>query len=246
MLDLTDFAAVEKRFREEKPALIIHCAARSKSPDCQANPARARRTNVAATAHLAALAAEIGFVFFSSDLVFDGGKGNYAETDPVNPLSVYGETKAEAEQIVLRNPRHTVIRTSLNSGASPSGTSAYNEQMQAAWRQGRTLDLFIDEFRCPIPVECTASAVWDLLRQNRTGLYHLAGSQRLSRLEIGQLAAARHPELKPGIRPCSLREYQGAPRPPDLSLDCAKIQQILPTPLPGLAQYLRDHPEHPF
>jgi dTDP-4-dehydrorhamnose reductase len=246
MLDLTDFAAVEKRFRADLPALVIHCAAMSQSPACQANPALAKKINVAVTAHLAALAAEADFIFFSSDLVFDGRKGNYTETDPVNPLGVYAETKAEAEQIVLANPRHTVIRTSLNSGASPGGTGAYNEQMRAAWKQGLAVRLFFDEFRSPIPASVTARAVWELAGRRRSGLYHLAGSERLSRAAIGQLAAARHPELKPRIETCSLRAYQGAPRPPDASLNCAKARKLLSFPLPGLTQYLRDHPEEPF
>jgi len=246
MLDLTDFAAVEKRFRAERPALVIHCAAMSKSPDCQANPAQAKKINVEATAQLAALAADADFIFFSSDLVFDGRKGGYIETDPVNPLSVYGETKVQAEQIVLTNPRHTVIRTSLNSGASPNGISAYNEQLRAAWKKGLTLNLFFDEFRCPIPASVTARAIWELAGQRWSGLYHLAGSQRLSRAAIGELVAARHPELKAGIKPCSLREYQGEPRPADTSLNCSKIQKVLSFPLPGFTQHLRDHPEEQF
>jgi nucleoside-diphosphate-sugar epimerase len=61
--------------------------------------------NVEVTKLLAELAAEIQFVFFSTDLVFDGRKGNYVEADAVNPLHVYGETKAAAEEIVLKNPR---------------------------------------------------------------------------------------------------------------------------------------------
>jgi len=246
MLDLTDFAVVDKRFRAERPALIIHCAAMSKSPDCKANPARANKINVEATAHLASLAANADFIFFSSDLVFDGRKGNYIETDPVNPLSIYAETKVRAEQIVLNNPRHTVIRTSLNMGASPNGISAYNEQMLAAWKKGQTLNLFFDEFRCPILASVTARAVWELAAQQRPGLYHLAGSERLSRVAIGELAAARHPELKAGIKPGSLREYQGEPRAADTALNCSKIQTLLSFPLPGLTQCLQDHPEEPF
>jgi dTDP-4-dehydrorhamnose reductase len=119
--DLTDFPAVRRAFREQNPRLIIHCAAMSKSLLCQSNPALARKVNVDVTALLAELAAEIPFLFFSSDLVFDGRAGNYVESAPVNPLSIYGETKVAAEKIVLANPRYTVIRTSLNAGVSPRG-----------------------------------------------------------------------------------------------------------------------------
>ena len=65
----------------------------SKSPACQANPELAHKINVDVTRCLAELASEVGFIFFSSDLVFDGKKGNYVETDEPNPLSVYAETK---------------------------------------------------------------------------------------------------------------------------------------------------------
>jgi len=245
-LDLTDFAAVERRFRAERPQLVIHCAAMSKSPDCQSNLALARTVNVDATAHLAALARGIGFIFFSTDLVFDGRKGNYIETDPVNPLSVYGETKVAAEEIVLKNPRHIVVRTSLNSGSSPKGDTAYNEQLRDGWMRGRTLQLFFDEFRCPIPAAVTARATWELAGLDSGGMFHLAGSERLSRAQIGDLAAARHPELEARMKRCSLREYVGAQRPADTSLNCAKIQKRLSFALPGLTQWLREHPEDVF
>lgn len=217
----------------------------SKSPDCQSNPAPARTVNVDATAHLAALAREVGFIFFSTDLVFDGKKGDYIETDAVNPLSVYGETKVAAEEIVLKNPRHVVVRTSLNSGSSPKGT-AYNEQLREGWMRGKTIRLFHDEFRCPIPAAVTARATWKLAGLGCGGMYHLAGGERLSRAQIGQLAAARHPELEARMESCSLREYAGAPRPADTSLNCARIQKLLSFTLPGLTQWLREHPEDVF
>src|SRR5262245_4846748 len=75
-LDLLDFSAVRAAFRAQRPQAIIHCAAISKSPVCQANPELARKINVEATARLAELAAELPFVFFSTDLVFDGKQGN--------------------------------------------------------------------------------------------------------------------------------------------------------------------------
>jgi dTDP-4-dehydrorhamnose reductase len=245
-LDLADFAAVRREFRRQRPRLIIHCAAMSQSPECQANPQLAHQLNVQATALLAELAADIPFVFLSSDLVFDGKAGNYDETAPVNPLSLYAETKARAERVVLANPRHTVIRTSLNGGTSRSGRRAFNEQMRRAWEAGQAVHLFSDEFRSPIPAQVTARAIWQLLARNKAGLYHVAGSQRLSRLQIGQLLAARWPRLHPRIVPGSLREYSGAPRSPDTSLNCAKAQQCLSFPLPGLTKWLAEHPDEVF
>lgn len=241
-LDLLDFPSVDRLLQREKPALIIHCAALSRSPDCQEQPALAHRINCDATAHLAALAHDIPFVFFSSDLVFDGRRGAYRETDAPNPLSVYGETKAEAEHLVLRNPRHTVVRTSLNAGSSPSGNRSLNEEMLAAWRQGRTLRLFTDEFRCPIPAAGTARAVWELANLDARGLFHVAGAERLSRWEIGLIVAQTAPDVPPLMEPASLTEYTGAPRPADTSLDCSRAQALLSFPLPSFRTWPQERP----
>jgi dTDP-4-dehydrorhamnose reductase len=246
MLELTDYAAVRETFRRQQPAVVIHCAALSESPACQADPALARGSNVEVTALLAELAGEIPFFFLSTDLVFDGKAGNYDESAPVNPLSVYAKTKAAAERIVLANPSHTVLRLSLNGGTSPKGDRGFNEQMRRAWQAGQTLRLFTDEFRNPIPAAVTAQAIWELAGREARGLYHLAGSERLSRCQIGELLAKRWPELHPRIEPASLREYAGAPRSPDTSLNCSKAQQLLSFRLPGLTEWLASHPDEIF
>lgn len=245
-LDLTDASAVREAFRRQEPQLVIHCAALSKSPECEANPALARKLNIEVTARLAELAAEIPLVFLSTDLVFDGRLGNYDETAPVNPLGVYAETKAAAEQVILANPKHTIIRLSLNGGTSPTSDRGFNEQMRRAWQAGQTLRLFTDEFRSPIAAAATARAIWELAARNQPGLYHVAGSERLSRWQIGQLLAARWPQLNPRIEPGSLKEYKGAPRAPDTSLNCAKVQRLLAFRLPGLAEWLSSHPDETF
>jgi len=237
-LDLLDFTAVQNEFRRQKPQAIIHCAALSRSPECEADPLLARKLNVEATRVLAELAGDIPFVLFSSDLVFDGRAGNYEESATVNPLSVYAQTKVEAEQIVTANSNHTVIRTSLNGGTSISGDRGFNELLRREWAAGRTTRLFSDEFRSPIFAGVTAQAVLELLEGNRTGVFHIAGSERLSRLQIGEMLASRWPELRPGIEPGSLKQYVGPQRPPDSSLNCRKAQALLSFQLPGLSGWL--------
>lgn len=242
VLDLINHGAVREKFLRDRPRLIIHCGALSKNPACQANPALAWKTNFDATRNLADLAAETPFVFISTDLVFDGTKGRYVEGDAANPLSVYAETKLAAESAVLKNPLHTVVRTSLNAGNSPAGDRSFNEEMVREWRAGRGVKLFTDEYRSPIPAVVTARAIWELATKNQPGLYHLAGWERLSRFQIGQLVADSCPELHPKLAAGSLREYQGEPRAPDTSLDCSKVQNLLSFQLPKFSDWMRDHP----
>lgn len=236
-VELTDIGAVRRFWRDLHPDVVIHCAAQSRTGPCQQDPVLARRINVEVTSLLAELAAEIPFLFFSSDQVFDGSKGWYVETDPVNPLNVYGETKAKAEGLVLQNPRHSVIRVGLNAGTSPTGDRSFVEDMRSSVKGG-TLTLFTDEFRCPLPAGMTARALWELIEQDRPGLYHLGGAERLSRWEIGQALTSWYPELTGQIEPGSVGAYVGAPRPPDLSMRCDKLQGLLSFPLSGLRTWL--------
>lgn len=242
-LELSDFGAVRAAFKKDSPQLVIHCAALAHTPTCEKNPALAHQMNVEVTAVLAELAADIPFVFFSTDLVFDGLAGNYDESAPVNPLSAYAKTKVEAERIVLVNPRHTVLRTSLNFGKSLTGERAFNEQMRRAVERGETLQLFLDEFRCPIPAIETVRAVWEIAALNQPGLYHLAGAERLSRVQIGQVLAKHWSDLQVKIEPGSIKDFRGLPRSPDTSLNCAKIQKLLSFPLPRFGEWLANHSE---
>jgi dTDP-4-dehydrorhamnose reductase len=148
--------------------------------------------------------------------------------------------------MVLANPRHTVVRISLNGGSSPTGDRGFNEEMRHAWQSGRTVKLYTDEFRCPMPAVVTARAIWELAAQNKPGLYHLAGNERLSRWEMGRLVAARWPQLNPRIEPASRKDHVGPARPADTSLDCSKIQKLLSFPLPGLSEWLETNPYELF
>lgn len=237
-VELTDFAAVDRRFQADLPDAVIHCAAMSRSPDCQRDPARARLCNVEVTRHLAGLFAGKPMIFLSTDLVFDGLSAPYREDASLNPLSVYGETKAEAEAVVGVDPMHLIVRTSLNHGISPTGDRGFNEELGRAWAAGRRLSLFIDEFRMPIGAEVTARAVWELLDRRVAGIVHVAGSQRLSRWEIGRLVAGTDVRRLELIEAGSLRDYRGAARAPDTSMDLSRAGGLLGFRLPGYAEWL--------
>ncbi|MEC4890343.1 MAG: SDR family oxidoreductase [Nitrospira sp.] len=237
-LDLTDEAAVRRQWREHQPAAVIHCAAISRPAICEQDPELARRANVEATALLASLAGEIPFLFCSSDQVFDGRQGWYVETDRINPINYYGETKAAAEQTVLANPSHTVVRLALTAGTSQTGDRSFVEDMRRSAARDHRITLFTDEFRSPIPAGVVARAVWELIGCERPGLYHLGGTERLSRMDIGEALAAWYPELASRLQPGSVAGYRGPQRPPDLSMRCEKIQRLLSFPLTGFRTWI--------
>jgi dTDP-4-dehydrorhamnose reductase len=237
-LDLTDHAAVERIWQRINPHAVIHCAALSRTKDCEQNPELARRINVDATAHLAQLSKDIPFIFLSSGEVFDGRQGRYREEDAVNPVNFYGKTKIEAERLVLENPRHTVLRIVLTAGISLYGDRSFVEDMCRTAKSGKSMTLYADEFRCPLPAGVIARAVWEAAGKIVPGLYHLGGRERLSRWDIGQALLPWYPELQGRLVEGSARSHAGAPRPADLSLNCEKIQTVLSFPIPGFRSWL--------
>jgi dTDP-4-dehydrorhamnose reductase len=242
-LDLTDSESVDVAWRTIKPGAVIHCAAMSRTKDCEQDPQAARRINVDATAHLAQRSSEIPFIFVSSGEVFDGRKTWYDETDEALPVNVYGKTKLEAERRVLCNPLHTVLRIVLTAGCSADGDRSFVEDMCRAARAGKEVTLYADEYRCPLPAGTIARALWELIDQKPSGLYHLGGSEKLSRWEIGQALLPWYPELEGRLKAGSSRSHVGSPRPADLSLRCDKIQRVLSFPLPGFRTWLAERAE---
>ena len=236
--DLTDRPNVERTWESIKPRAVIHCAALSRTKDCEQDSEQARRINVEVTAHLAQLSQDIPFIFLSSGEVFDGRTGWYVETDEPNPINVYGQTKLEAEQAVLQNPRHTVVRIVLTAGTSETGDRSFVEDMCRTAKAGKDVTLYADEFRCPLPAGVIARAIWELLGHARPGLYHLGGRERLSRWEIGEVLLPWYPELESRLVKGSARNHTGAPRPTDLSLRCDKIHGLFSFRIPGFREWL--------
>jgi len=223
--DLCDEAALESLLLEEFPHAVVHCAALPTIETCLADPAKARALNTEVPRKLAQLCFHLGakLVHLSTDTVFDGVAGNYQHTDKPAPLNLYGETKAAAEVEVLRYGREhaAVLRTSPIIGNSPAGDRGLHERLFLSWKEGRQAALFTDEIRQPVEVSNLADVTIELCeRDNLSGLYHWAGTEALSRHEIG-VRIARHFGLDAEklVRPIARADVPAsAARPRDLSL----------------------------
>ncbi len=222
--DLTRFTDIKRILADIRPDAVIHTAAMSQTNYCQLHPDESRKINVEATSNLAGLCADrsIPFVFTSSDMVFNGLNPPYREEDPVSPVSVYGEQKAEAEEAVLKNyPDAAVCRMALMFGDAGEGKSFIQPWIKDM-QEGRELRLFTDEFRTPLSGGDAARGLLLALSEGK-GLLHLGGPERLSRYEFGRMLreAVGLPEAK--IVPSTHASFKmAAPRPPDVSLDSSK------------------------
>lgn len=233
-LDISQPTSLRNIVRETRPDCIIHTAANSDVNYCQQHPAETAKLNVDTTIYLAKLAAELGipFVFTSSDMVFDGTKGNYTETDAANPLNLYGEQKAQAEEGVLAAyPLAAVCRMPLMYGiAGPTAKNFFSIHLEKL-KRGEELSLFTDEWRTPLSGTSAAKGLL-LAANNFHGLYHLGGRERISRYGLGQLMAEAAHLPHANIKASRQADVtMAAPRPADVSMNSDKAMALGFAPL---------------
>ena len=192
---------------------------------CQEQPVLSAQINVKASEILAQIcaAAKIPFVFTSTDLVFDGTKPPYLETDSVSPINIYGEQKVAAERAILAAyPQATICRMPLMFGVAPAAATSFIQPWLTALRADRSLQLFVDEFRTPVSAITAAHGLL-LALQHGSELMHLGGRERISRYDFGCLLAEVFNLDSALLSPIYQRDLQmTAPRAADVSLDSNK------------------------
>lgn len=221
----------QRSLRKLKPTAIIHTAAMASIDECEVKPEIARRINFEATRLLADFSAETGsrFIFISSDVVFDGKKGYYSETDVPTPGNVYAHTKVEAEKYILANhPNAVVVRPALFYGYALNGRPSFTEVMLENLKAGKQIFLFKDQYRTPVLINNLTAALWEVLELDYTGILHIGGTQKISRLDMGLLLCEMFNLDKKLLVPVKLEDARLlAFRPLDCSLNSGLAQRLL-------------------
>jgi dTDP-4-dehydrorhamnose reductase len=234
MLDVTQRQIVREAVFHLRPDVIVHAAVSDRSTDdLQAGVVDGGR-------YVAQAAAEVNArcIAISTDLVFDGKKGNYNEADPPHPIMAYGQAKADMERALLAMETDlALVRTSLILTLQPMGKHV--AWIVDALRRGEPRNLFTDELRCPIWSDELAAALLELATLDYRGLLHIAGPEVTHRYALG-MALADYFDLDPSPLSLALSAESGLNRPLDCTLDCARAYQLLETPIRGVSSRLED------
>ena len=193
-LDLNNPGALTSAVLEEFPDALVNAAALSRPVDCAEDPEKSGRLNVDLPCEMARLAHHLSarFIHLSTDLVFDGKTGPYRPTDPVTPVSRYGEDKYRGEEAALEAAPAftTVLRIPLLTGNSPGGLRSLHETLFHRWQNGEVVTLSDEEIRQPTSADNVAAVMVECLeRTDVAGRWHWAGKDALSRYEIAQRVA---------------------------------------------------------
>jgi len=240
--DLADQAETCRIFQELRPSCVVHCAAATDVDWCEEHPDEAHRVNVMVPAVIAGISSrsDTRLLYISTDSVFDGERGNYAETDKPGPVNVYAKTKLQGEREVLRqHPTASIARVNLY------GWNAQNKESLAEWvlkqlTLGSVVPGFSDVVFCPILANDLADIMLALLDQNLAGLYHVVGSEPVSKYEFARRVASTF-GFHPGqVVPTRMADAGlKARRPQDTSLNTGKICAALGRPMPDVEAGLR-------
>lgn len=201
-----------------RPDVIVHCGALTHVDYCESNEEESYLKTVKSTETLVAIAKAIGagFVYFSTDYVFDGVSGPYKEEDPVNPLSVYGRHKLEGEQLVLREIQNALVLRVTNIYGDEARGKNFVARIVSQIEEGKelTLKLPYDQFAHPTNAADLARALYLLLRDGKRGIYHLGGTDYMNRVELALRILKHFPQAKYQLEPISTASLnQPAARP---------------------------------
>lgn len=244
-VDLTNFKDLKQLFDLTKPDAVIHTAAVSDTNFCQENPSDTYKINTEVPINIAGLCSELEIpcLLTSSALVFDGLDPPYNEADEPSPVNTYGEQKVLAELgMKNRYPATVICRIALMFGDPGPVASSFIQPLLEALNTGKTLDLFIDEYRTPISGRDAAKGLMVALK-NLPSVIHLGGLTRMSRYEFGLMLAEVFGFRRPKLNPCRRKDLNlPSPRPPDLSFDGTKSISLgfQPNSILEELKYLRD------
>lgn len=228
-LDITDKKEIEETFDYVKPDIVINTAAMTNVDQCEDHKEECWDLNVNAVQYLVDACEQYNahLIHVSTDFIFDGEDGPYAEEAEPNPLSYYGESKVAAEEIVKKaSCKWSIARTVLVYGVVDN-MSRSNIVLWAkgALETGKELTVVDDQFRTPTLAEDLAHGCILIAQKGATGIYNISGDEYMCIIDLVKKVAKFYGLDENLVKPVSSSTLnQRAARPPKTGfiLDKAK------------------------
>lgn len=200
-VNITDENKVFSVIKKIKPDVIIHTAGISNLKGCEENK-EFRDINVKGTSNIVKAINRTGknikLIFFSSDYVFDGKRGNYKEKDKRFPHTFYGKTKLISEKEIEKSLKDYIILRTAN--VYGKGGNFFNFLMENL-NENKKLEVFDDVFYTPTHIDYLIKSIYELIKKDWKGAIHIAGREKTSRYQFALKMAAVLGKDKELIKP---------------------------------------------
>ena len=219
---------------------VLNCVGNCALKSCELDPGMAQLVNVQSAIAIAdnVRRHDCRLVHLSCDLVYSGdGDGGYVETDPTDPVTVYGKTMVQAEEVMrAMMPGAAILRISLPMGPSFNRHAGAIDWIQSRFRANRPATLYFDEIRSCTYCDDLNVVFEKMLSNNTSGVFHCGGPQALSLHQIAQVinrVGGYDPDLLKGCP-----RHEAGPMPPRAG-NCSMVSA-------KLARELGGEPFHPW
>ena len=226
-LNIVDKIMLKDIISSTSPDVIINLAALTNVDFCESNPEIAKEVNTNGVQNLVDVFSG-KIIHLSTDYVFDGLKGPYKEEDQINPISVYGKTKYDAEKIVLDKNNNLVLRANVLYNMFGNNNASFLNWVVNNLKNKNSIQVVNDQFNNPTWTESIAEILVNCLNKDMSGLYHWGDQDYLSRYDFAIKIAESYNLKSDLIKQISTSQLkQMAPRPLNGGLDQSKLKKYL-------------------
>ncbi|MFQ6031879.1 MAG: dTDP-4-dehydrorhamnose reductase [Candidatus Zixiibacteriota bacterium] len=234
-LDITNPRQLGFQISFYHPEVIINAAAYTDVDGCEIHKDKAWATNVGGVKNLvdSCRKQKIKLIHLSTDYIFNGEEGPYTEEDPPAPVNFYGETKLQSEKLIKESGiDFLIIRTNVLYGFGKNVKRNFLLWLLDKLSKNEKIKIVTDQFNNPTLVDNLSSCILEMVKKDLSGIYHIAGSEYLSRYDFAIKVANKFDFDKNNILPTKTEHLQQkAKRPHRGGLKTEKAEKILETQL---------------
>ena len=224
-----DLDKLEEVVRKEKPDVTVNTMGYSNIDFCESNKNNTEMLHVETTERICNICEsnDSKQIFLSSDYVFDGEKGDYSENDIPNPVNFYGLSKLKAEQLILKSPINTVIRTSV----------IYDWDYRARFfnsviknlQNNQEFKATTDVYNSVTLLDNLVESIFKVIKLDQNGIFHVADSTCMNRYEFAKIIAKKFQLDEKLIKTVSVQDDSKniAKRPKNACLNNSKAKKEL-------------------
>ncbi len=192
------------------PDIIINCGALTWVDYCEENIDESYQKTVVSTINTLKIAKKLHakYLYIGTDYVFDGKKGPYTEDAEVHPLNVYARHKLEAENLVFKHNKEALSLRITNVYGNEIRNKNFVSRLFNLAQSGEHhhLKLPYDQYATPVNAMDIAKAAYLLLKDKKTGIYNIASTDFVNRMQLAQLVLNSVPNHKVTTEPISTNE----------------------------------------